>query len=329
MRVDVLIPAYNAAGSIGRAVASALAEPEVASVIVVDDCSSDETAPAATAAGAGDARLQIVRFAQNRGPAAARNHALSLGSAPLVTMLDADDWLLPGRFRRLLDGPDEWDFIADNILFRQAVDEFSPLPIALLGGLPARRRRLGLAEFVDRNISRPGKRRSELGFLKPVMRRSVLEQSGLSYAGDVRLGEDFVLYCRAMALGARFMLSLPCGYIAIEHAGSLSGRHSVADLEAFLAATRTIADSGRIFPEERRMLARHHASIERKIRHRKFLETKRERGIGPACLAQAGNPLGLVQVAVDVYRDKRGSASTGQPAKDRMLLDPDDFADCN
>jgi len=42
--VDVIIAAWNREDTIGRAVASALAEPEVLSVVVVDDGSKDETA---------------------------------------------------------------------------------------------------------------------------------------------------------------------------------------------------------------------------------------------------------------------------------------------
>jgi succinoglycan biosynthesis protein ExoU len=322
--IDVLIPAYNAQGSIGRAVASALAQPEVASVIVVDDCSSDATAAAAEAAGAGDNRLRIERFFQNRGPAAARNHALSLGQAPFVTMLDADDWLLSGRFRTLL-AVDDWDLIADNILFRPEELENAALPVARLAAFPDRKKVLGLAEFVERNISRPGRSRSELGFLKPVMRRTMLERLGLRYAEDVRLGEDFVLYAKAMAGGAKFRLSLQCGYVAIEHAGSLSGRHSVEDLATLVVASREIATFPSCTRAERLVLERHRASIERKVRHRRLLAAKRDAGIAKAVLSLASNPMGLIQTGIDIIRDKRRTSDASHIGSDRFLMSEIEF----
>ena len=45
--ICVVIAAKDASATIGRAVTSALAEPEVAEVIVIDDGSADATGPAA------------------------------------------------------------------------------------------------------------------------------------------------------------------------------------------------------------------------------------------------------------------------------------------
>ena len=119
--VCVIIAAKNAEETIGRAVRSALSEPETAEVIVVDDGSDDRTMAEAASADDGTGRLEIVQFPVNKGPAAARNHAIEMSSAPLVSILDADDFFFPGRFRRLLAGRD-WDFIADNIAFMETVD---------------------------------------------------------------------------------------------------------------------------------------------------------------------------------------------------------------
>ena len=114
--VSVVITARDAAATIGDAVRSALAEPEAAEVIVVDDASRDATTAAAEAAAGGDGRLKVIRCAVNVGPAAARNRALEAAAGAFVAVLDADDFLLPGRFARLLAVPG-WDMVADNILF--------------------------------------------------------------------------------------------------------------------------------------------------------------------------------------------------------------------
>lgn len=89
--VSVVIPAFNRAAMIGRAVRSALEQQPhpPAEVIVVDDCSTDATARAAEQAGA-----RVLRHDANRGPAAARNTGIAAATQPWIGLLDSDDeWL--------------------------------------------------------------------------------------------------------------------------------------------------------------------------------------------------------------------------------------------
>jgi cellulose synthase/poly-beta-1,6-N-acetylglucosamine synthase-like glycosyltransferase len=81
--VDMIIAAWNRSDTIERAILSALAEPEVRHVIVVDDGSSDDTAARAGQCGAKDGRVIVQRLPSNLGPAAARNVALKINSAPI------------------------------------------------------------------------------------------------------------------------------------------------------------------------------------------------------------------------------------------------------
>ena len=111
---------------------SALDQQEVHDVIVVDDASTDETANSARSVDDGTGRLRVTRLEANGGPSVARNHAVALSGAPLIAILDADDFYLPGRFRPLLAQPD-WDFIADNVAF---VGEAAP---AAAGCAPPKR----------------------------------------------------------------------------------------------------------------------------------------------------------------------------------------------
>lgn len=319
--ICVIIPALNASATISRAVASALAQAEVREVIVVDDGSRDGTRAAALAADDGSGRLKLIRFEANRGPAAARNVALDAGTAPFVAILDADDYLLPGRFSDMVDG--SWDMLADNILFLPENGSASS-DTALFDALPRRRRLLGFDEFVARNISRRGRPRAELGFLKPVIRREALVRLGLRYDERLRLGEDFILYATALARGALFEISGRCGYVAIERAASLSGLHRTDDL-AFLVQAETElcgALSGR--PDRRRTLERHLTSVQRKLDHRLFLDTRREAGIGGAVARLLSRPRVLSGVALDIARDKTARPAIRR-AGQRLLFDASDF----
>ncbi|MBY8829742.1 glycosyltransferase family 2 protein [Hephaestia mangrovi] len=319
--ICVIIPAFNAEATIARAIRSALAQQPVGEVIVVDDASTDDTVAAARRGDDGSGRLLLVELATNAGPSAARNAALARSQAPFVAVLDADDYLLPNRFEPLLAIPD-WDLIADNILFvREGRAESSPSPPD-----GDRRRPLHFAEFIERNISKRGRNRAELGFLKPLMRRSLLDDLGLRYDDTVRLGEDYLLYAAAMAKGARFVLAERCGYVAIERAGSLSGRHRTADLAALMTSSLALADDPAIPLADRRLLRRHALSIRAKLDHRRFLDDKRQTGLARATLSRLKHPYRLAGVALDVLRDKRElSRAAAQAADCRALFDRGEF----
>ena len=95
--LSVVIPSYNYAGVLPRAVDSVLSQatPEV-ELWVVDDGSSDDT-PAlfASLSQRHGAAFQGVRQG-NAGPSAARNKGVQLARGRYVLLLDADDELAPG-----------------------------------------------------------------------------------------------------------------------------------------------------------------------------------------------------------------------------------------
>lgn len=301
--------------------ASALAHSEVAEVLVVDDASGDDTLDAAARADDGSGRLKLLKQEENRGPSAARNRAIKDSTSPIIALLDSDDRFLPGRFAALNLISSEWDFVADNIMFAESGDVFeqaAPIDIAVA---PVTRA-VGLVEFAERNISKRGAHRSELGFLKPLMKRKFLEDHALSYDENLRLGEDFILYARALAKGARFLLAEPCGYGAIERADSLSGHHSAEDLAALAAASRKIATE---LPAgaERKMMGKHAAALDIKVAHRRFLDRKREHGIAEAVSHAMRSRAGIAEVGRNIFLDKIAPAQpTSLP---RMLFDREEF----
>lgn len=310
--VAVIIPAWNAAGTIRRAIASALAEPEVGEVVVIDDASTDATAAQAGAAGAGSGRLRVIRLERNRGPAAARNIGIAATSQPLVAILDSDDFLLPGRFAPLV-AVEGWDAIADNLVFvdENRVAAFDP---ARLPAFSDHVDRLQLAGFVRGNISTPARPRGELGFAKPMLRRTFLEQHGLRYDESLRLGEDYALYAQMLARGGRFLTSRRCGYVAVERPTSLSGRHAKEDLFALAEADRRLLAEPGLDAEGRAAIAGHLAHIMAKARHRAFLDTRRSRGMIPALLSALRRPQQVPALVEAIARDKwQGFAPSSRP----------------
>lgn len=100
MRIDVIIPVYNGAACVRRAVESALQFPE-AHVILVDDGSTDGSGRICDELTE-DGRVTTLHQ-KNLGASAARNAGLAAAQAEFVTFLDADDMLLPGALTLLTD----------------------------------------------------------------------------------------------------------------------------------------------------------------------------------------------------------------------------------
>jgi GT2 family glycosyltransferase len=100
LSVSVVVPVYNAASFVTEAVESALAQPETAEVILVEDASPDKSLDVCRALAE---RYDNVRLYQhpggvNRGAGPSRNLGMEKSTHEFIAFLDADDFYLPGRF---------------------------------------------------------------------------------------------------------------------------------------------------------------------------------------------------------------------------------------
>lgn len=272
----ILIAAYNAEATLEQALASALAQPEAVEVCVIDDASSDRTAQIAQGWAARDRRVRLLRQETNAGPAAARNAGLAATHAPWVGVLDADDFLLEGRLSRLLEHAAEGDFVAD-VLIRTT----SRIPPALPSPARVTSNYLTFETFLTGNLGSL-KGPLDLGFLKPVFRRSFLERHGLRYATNMRLGEDYEFFARALALGARFVVLPPVGYVSVEREGSLSRHHSEEDLRLLRDCDDGLAKVRPLTPSEARALKRHWTSVDCRLQWRRLISAVKARDLRAA-----------------------------------------------
>jgi glycosyltransferase involved in cell wall biosynthesis len=101
--VTVVVPCYNQAHYLGECLRSVRAQTrETWRAVVVDDASPDGEAIAAVVSGLADERITLVRHAQNRGLAAARNSGMRASGTRYVLPLDADDALEPPYLERVV-----------------------------------------------------------------------------------------------------------------------------------------------------------------------------------------------------------------------------------
>ena len=274
--VSVIIPAYNASATISRAVISALREREVKEVFVVDDASTDDTIKQAINAADGSKRLKIISLTKNSGPSVARNRALAKCTSTWIAIIDADDFILPDRFKAMFALANKADFIADDI-WQVPDGRIGVFKKSLFGDTVAEPKEISFAEFVLSNVTRAKQERGELGFIKPMMRRSFLESKKLSYRNDLRLGEDYELYARALAAGARLYLIKDRGYVAVMRTESLSGKHSIEDLRRLRDCDESLGKLSGLSYKDIDALRQHYLSVDCRLQWRLLIDAVKKR----------------------------------------------------
>ncbi|PZQ45826.1 MAG: glycosyl transferase [Micavibrio aeruginosavorus] len=96
--VSVIIACYNAQDTISRAIESAMAQDWTnLEIIVVDDCSSDQSVKVIEEHCLKDSRIRLMRLAANLGAGGARNAAILEAKGDFIVIFDDDDKSLPSR----------------------------------------------------------------------------------------------------------------------------------------------------------------------------------------------------------------------------------------
>lgn len=97
--VSVVLPTYNRAGLLGRAIRSVLAQSYTDfELLVVDDGSTDETSN--VVASFRDQRIRYISLAHNTGAGAARNAGIRMARGKFLAFQDSDDEWLPSKLAK-------------------------------------------------------------------------------------------------------------------------------------------------------------------------------------------------------------------------------------
>jgi glycosyltransferase involved in cell wall biosynthesis len=221
--VSVIVPAYNAAGTIGTALESVLGQSwRRLEVLVVDDASTDATAEVVAGYCARDPRVHLIRAERNGGTYVARNLALQRATGELVTCHDTDDWSHPHKIERqvrhLLENPS----IMSNT--SQQVRATADLTFY-------RRGKPGYYLFPN---------------FSSMMFRRVPVMAEFGFWDSVRFGADAELLRRMKrAYGDAAVVHLPTGPLCLQRqsAGSLTGNEAFGYHGYFMGARREYLES--------------------------------------------------------------------------------------
>jgi len=194
--VSIIVPAYNAARTVTRAIESLLAQTyEDIEILVVDDGSKDGTEEVCRKYGD---RIRYIRQ-DNQGPSEARNTGIRNASGEYIGFLDADDWYLPEK-------------IEQNIKLFSEYPEAGAVTSAFV-------QRTAFGDSVTPQTGRVFSDAGEKGlvdyFLSEfqgnwivttdtiLVRREVIDAVGV-FRSDLRYGEDLDLWCR---IAGRFKIA--------------------------------------------------------------------------------------------------------------------------
>lgn len=223
VRVSLLMANYNGARYIEDAIGSALAQSlREVEVIVVDDCSTDDSLDRARRIAAVDSRVIVERLAHNGGPGAARNRALELARGEWIAILDSDDLMHPRRLERLIKEAEASgaDLIADDLMLFD--EDGAQPPRSFLARRNDRPYWLDLADYLNAGVLL-GKAPNP-GFLKPVIRRAPIVDQHIRYDPALRIAEDDYFIIRLLAAGLRYWIVPTLGYFYRKHSSSISHR---------------------------------------------------------------------------------------------------------
>lgn len=197
--VTVVIPAYNRAVVIERAIASVFSQTVApSSVIVVDDGSTDGTPDLAERAGA-----TVVRSDTNGGAAQARNRGILEATTPWIAFLDSDDEWLPHHLQTLWPYTERYKLVSGGRVasYRRTRFRFTRPPRTTELRSPAQ------LIFPDNPIS--------IGAV--LAYRAVLRRTG-GFDVNIRISEDLDLWLRIVADHPAILVRVPV-YVYHHHPG--------------------------------------------------------------------------------------------------------------
>ena len=202
-RVTVIIALYNSAGTLDRAVRSALGQTlNDVEIIIVDDASRDHSLPLARELAADHPCIRVIALPENRGKAHAVNLATGLARGEWIAVLDADDWYEPERLSIMTETGDvqRVDLVADNQRFWDGGAHVM-VQTAFAAGMQCS----ALSEEAFVAGSDPYSD-FDFGMLKPIIRQDFIRRTNLRYRENARLSEDFLYLVDFFTRGGKAVL---------------------------------------------------------------------------------------------------------------------------
>ena len=210
--VSIITPAYNSQAFIKACIESVLNQTwRDWQLLVVDDCSSDDTFQITRSYQEKDQRITVLRNDSNLGPAATRNAAISRADGRYIAFLDSDDLWLPHKLERQTRFMEEHKVALCYSSYGKITETGEPL-----GRIVRVPERVTYSQLLNNCV---------IGCLTVVYDTN---QTGKVYMPEIRRRQDFGLWLRILKSGhVAKGIDEPLAYLRV-HRGSLSRNKLVA-----------------------------------------------------------------------------------------------------
>ena len=228
MKYSVIIPVYNAEGTLERCLDSLCRQsfPD-AELLLIDDGSTDSSASICRRYAASDPRVRFLQK-ENGGVSSARNLGLCQARGEFILFVDSDDYVAPDCFCRI-DSADP-EGLYDYLLFPYhrfdgIRESHQPFP-TFASQDPAQVEPMLAHAYGRKWTNSPWAKR---------YRRSILEEHGIRFHTGLPIAEDalfnlqYLLRCRSLCIGTEAFYT-----VSLENPGSLS-RKPLAQRQELLA----------------------------------------------------------------------------------------------
>jgi len=251
--VSVIMPVFNGAAVIGRAVESILAQTHAAhEIILVDDGSTDGTRDVIMELVNANHSIKAILLEQNGGASRARNHGFDAATGDWVAIIDGDDSWRPNRLERMvaLASEHNCDYVLDNMMLHdlEAGRDVRVMMVPSWDVLVVDQK----TYWLNCRIGAP-----QFSILKMMVSKDFIDASGLRYDEKCGNGQDLIFHGEALALGARAVVTNEPMYVYSARVGDISkkkNKHSRTQMNFIGIADRIAA-----------LRARHAASMSAEV----------------------------------------------------------------
>lgn len=187
--VSVIIPTYNRAHLLSRALDSVLYQGFFDyEIIVVDDASSDKTISLLKKYQQKTNKIKVFRHSENKGVSAARNTALKYARGKYVILLDSDDFALPNMLKT------EVEFMLNHPTYDLGIPKKSAFNGNKVNFLYEWH--YDVHEFLDGN---------HLGNVGNIFKRDFIKKHNIRYKEGQICAEDYYFWIQMIQKGAKII----------------------------------------------------------------------------------------------------------------------------
>ena len=119
-KVSIIVPMYNAVSTLQETIESVQAQTYSNwELILVDDCSKDNTKSFAEEFAKQDSRIKVYQMQQNGGPGAATRMGFEEAAGSLIAFIDADDLWTSDKLQKQIDFmvQNNYDFVCSDYMW--------------------------------------------------------------------------------------------------------------------------------------------------------------------------------------------------------------------